>query len=130
MFKKITGESIVYIVLIILIGCFYFASNNWELYEFWKELIDNTILLFLLIIILISSYKNNWNFYSQRILYSFIFINILNIYTTLFGMPITEYFRWYFIPLIVMMYVMTFSIVWKIIYTLYKLWENGKIKFF
>lgn len=125
---RIYGELYPYIILLIIIGSLYFSQVNWEKYLIWKDFIDHIILLIFLVFMCMNSKK--WNFYSQRILYSLFIIHFLNTYTILFGMPFDIYFNKYFLILIVTIYVTVVSISIKIIYKLYTLWKNGKIKFY
>lgn len=122
------GESIIYIIFTILIFSFKFSNEQLELYLFWQYIIDNFILLLLLLIILFNS--DTWNWFSKRILYSLFFILILNSYGKLFGMDSYIYCHWYILPLLSLGYSLTLSTIFKITYRLYKLWKDGKIKFY
>jgi len=122
------GEGIIYIIFIILLLTFKLGNEQLDLYLFWQYIIDNFILLLLLLIILFNS--DNWNWFSKRILYSLFFILILNTYSKLFGMDSYIYCHWYIIPLLSLGYSITLSAIFKITYKLYKLWNDGKIKFY
>lgn len=126
--KKISGELCIYPIILIIVGSYYLCIKNYDLFLFWKELIDNAILLILLIFMLLNSSK--WHMYSKRLLWSLIFILLVNSYTRLFGMPLLDYLEWYFLPLIITTNIMVITIVCEITYKLYILWKNGKIKLF
>jgi len=125
---KVFKESCIYIILIIIIFSMKFAVIDWESYVKWREIIDNTILLILLIFMLINS--KDWNWFSKRILYSLLFMLLLNTYVTLFGMNLNSYLHWYIIPLLSLVYTMTITSIIKILLKLYSLWKDGKIKLY
>lgn len=116
-----------YLIFIILIACYKLAPLNWELYFFWQPIIDNVILLIFLIFMLFRSYS--WSWLSKRLVYSLIFILLLNSYTKLFTMEVNLYFKWYIVPLMSLAYAISISSVIEIGYKLYTLWKDGKIKF-
>jgi len=118
----IIRELIPYKILIILILTCKFASS--ELYLFWQQIIDNFILLLLLISLLIDT--KNWHWFSKRIVYSLLFLLILNTYAKLFGLESKFYISWYITPLISMVSAITICSVIEIGYKLYRLWKNGK----
>ena len=119
-----------HIIFIILLFCFKFMKINIELFYFWQPIIDNFILLIFLVFMLFRSIKLKWSWFSNRIIYSLIFIILLNSYTTLFGMDSKIYINWYIIPLLSLAYVVSTTTILEITYKLYKLWKNGKIKFY
>lgn len=123
-----SGELFIYIIVLIIIGSLHFCNTNYELFLFWKEIIDNLIYLILFIIIALNSSK--WHPFSKRLLWSLIFILLLNSYARLFGMPILDYLNWYTLPLLITSSIMVISTSCELIYKLYILWKNGKIKFF
>jgi len=122
------GELFIYIILFILILSFNFAKYNWELFLFWQPIIDDIILLVFLIFMVINS--SNWNWISKRLLYGLIFILLLNTYGKLFGMNSGIYLNCYIIPVISLVLSLFISYTFKIIYKLYILWKDGKIKFY
>lgn len=117
-----------YLIFIILIFCYKLAPLNWEIYTFWQPIIDNLILLIFLLFMAVRS--NNWLWLSKRIVYCLIFIIVLNTYSKLFGMDIRLYLKWYFTPLISLVYSISITSIIEISYKLYILWKNGKIKFY
>lgn len=125
---EILKEGCPYIILAIIIASFKFAYIDFNLYKFWQPIIDDLILLVFLFFIFLNS--KNWNWFSKRILYSLIFILFLNTYTKLFGLPTEIYSHWYLIPLLSVTYSLTISITIETTYKLYKLWKDGKIKFY
>lgn len=120
--KKILEESFVYIILFILIFSYKLCDYSTNIYLFWKDIIDNCILLVFLLFMLYKSI--DWSWFGKRTLYSLILILILNTYGTLFGLDEYFYYKWYKIPLYSMLYVNTIMITSKIIYKLYSLWEE------
>lgn len=125
---RVLKESCIYIIFIVLLGCLKFNSINQQLYEFWQPIIDDFILLILLGFMILNSFK--WRWFSKRILYSMIFILILNTYTKLFGMDVDIYFKWYILPLLSIVYTITITTILEICYKLYILWGDGEIKFY
>lgn len=117
-----------YLIFIILLACAKLAPMNWKLFEFWQPIIDNAILLIFLIFMLFRSF--NWSWFSKRITYVLIFILLLNTYSKLFGMDSKLYYNWYILPTLSLLYTITITSVPEIIYKLYLLWKNGKIKFY
>lgn len=117
-----------YLIFIILMICAKLAPLNWELYKFWQPMIDNGILLIFLIFMLIRSV--NWRWLSKRIVYGLIFMLCINTYSQLFGMSLNLYVNWYVIPVLSITYTITITSTIEIIYKLYLLWKDGKIKFY
>lgn len=117
-----------YLIFTILIICAKLAPQNWEVFEIWQPIIDNVILLIFLLFMINRSQK--WLWLSKRLVYTLVFTLLLNTYVKLFGMDSNIYFKWYIVPLISFIYTTSISSIIEIVYKLYILWKDGKIKFY
>lgn len=122
-------EAEPHIIFVILLFSFKFSTTNYNLFEFWQPIIDNFILLVFLFFCLLKSIKLKWSWFSKRIIYSLLFILLLNTYGQLFGIDLKLYLNWYIIPLLSLAYTISITTIFEITHKLYKLWKNGKINF-